>query len=125
MNTRWIKTLFYLSALYDGALALAFLFAYPALFQHYGVTPPPHPGYVQFPALLLLLFAVMFVRIALAPALRRELIPYGIGLKASYCAVVFYSEVTVGIPEMWIPWAWLDLIFGILFILAWRQLKRA
>jgi hypothetical protein len=42
-----IKALFIVSAIYDGLLGAAFLFASGSLFQWFGVTPPNHPGYVQ------------------------------------------------------------------------------
>ncbi len=125
MRGSWIRPLFVVAGLYDGALGVAFLFFARALFQHFGVTPPNHFGYVQFPALLLILFAVMFFAIAANPAGRRELIWYGIGLKAAYSGCVFFYEASEGIPSMWIPWAWADLAFLILFLLAWLQLRGA
>jgi hypothetical protein len=84
------------------------------------VTPPNHPGYVQFSAALLLVFAVMFAAIARQPVRNRGLIPYGILLKVSYCAVVFYHWFTTGIPNMWKPFAVVDFVFLILFVWAWK-----
>ncbi len=51
----------------------------------------------------------------------RELILYGMGLKAAYSALAFWHQLTGGIPFMWIPWAWADLIFLVLFIAAWKS----
>ena len=84
--------------------------------------PPNHPAYVQFPALLLFIFAVMFFRIAADPVRNRELILYGIGLKIAYCGTAFWYQLAGGIPFMWIPWAWADLIFLALFLVAWNKL---
>ena len=120
MSRTWIKAVFWLSAVYDAALGLAFLVAGNALFARFDVPPPNHPGYIQFPALLLLIFACMYARIALAPALRRELMIYGIGLKLAYCGVVFYHQVTAGIPSLWMPFAYADLVFIVLFSAAWK-----
>lgn len=120
----WTKPLFVIAALYDGVLGLAFLFAPMALFAAYGVEPPNHPAYVQFPALLLLIFAVMFLAIARDPLKNRQLIPYGIALKASYAGLAFWHETTRGIPGMWIPWAWADLVFMVVFAYAWLGLRR-
>jgi len=120
MNPRWMKPLFVVAALYDGILGVAVaLFALP-LFNWFGVTPPNHVGYVQFPALLLLIFAAMFWRIAQDPAGNRGLIPYGISLKVAYSFLVFWYQLTSGVPFMWVPWAWLDLGFIVLFVIAWR-----
>lgn len=120
----WTKPFFAFAALYDGLLGLAFLFFHMAIFAHYGVEPPNHPAYVQFPALLLLIFAAMFLRIAADPLKQRSLIPYGIALKASYSGLAFWYAVTWGIPSMWLPWAWADLAFMIVFVLAWLRLRR-
>jgi hypothetical protein len=117
----WIRPLFYVAALYDGLLGLAFLFFPLQIFALYGVEPPNHPAYVQFPALLLLVFAAMFWRIATDPARHRDLMPYGMALKASYCGLAFWYALTQAIPSMWMPWAWADLGFLVAFVLAWRR----
>ncbi len=121
MTTKWIKPFFIIAALYDGILGLAFLFFALPIFNLFGVAPPNHVGYIQFPALLLLIFAVMFFRIAADPIGNRALIPYGIALKVAYSGSVFWHQITGGIPFMWIPWAWADVVFLILFIVALRQ----
>ncbi len=123
MQTRWIRVLFGVAGLYDGVLGVIFLFFPTWLFSLRHVTPPNHNAYVQFPALLLLVFATMFFRIAADPVTRRELILYGCGLKVSYCSVVFWYQITRGLPSMWVAWAWVDLVFLVLFILAGRYLR--
>ena len=122
MNMKWMKALFAASAVYDGIVACVFLFFGPVIFDYFGIERPNHPGYLHFPALLLIVFAVMYWRIASDPERFRDLIPYGIGLKVSYCAVVFYHWFTGGIPALWIPFAWLDFIFVILFVQAWKNI---
>lgn len=124
MNLRWIKWLYVIAALYDALLGASFLLLPGQLFAVFNVTPPGHMMYVLFPALLLLVFAVMFARIAANPVKNRELILYGIGLKISYCAVAFGYEVTEGIPFMWMPLAWADLVFLILFVFTWILLGK-
>jgi len=121
---RWIAPLFITAAIYDGVLGLAFLFAGEAVFQWFGVTPPNHPGYVQFPGALLIVFAVMFGSIARGPARNRNLIPYGILLKVSYCGVVLFHWLTAGIPGMWKPFCIFDFVFLFLFAWAWKSLSK-
>jgi hypothetical protein len=116
----WTRWPFVLSGIYDGVLALALLLFTDAIFHWAGVQPPNHPGYVQFPALLLLTFAAMFFQIARDPVRYRSMMPYGMALKAAYCGTVFYYQITWGVPFMWIPFAWADLAFLILFIFAYR-----
>lgn len=122
MNGKWIKILFLVAALYDGILGVAFIVAPGAIFAMYGVEPPNHMAYVQFPAFLLIIFAVMFYRVAMDPVANRDLILYGCGLKVAYSGLAFWYELTTGIPSMWIPWAWADLVFLVLFVASWRGL---
>jgi hypothetical protein len=123
-KTLSISILFYLAAVYEGVLGAIF-FAFPMfIFERFEVTPPNHPGYVQFPAMLLIVFAMLFINIARNPIVHRNLILYGILLKISYCLVVFGYWFTGGIPWIWKPFAVFDLAFIILFILSWRSLCR-
>ena len=124
MKNKWTRPLFVVAGLYDGILGLAFLLVPVQIFEMYGVTPPNHIAYIQFPALLLIVFSIMFFRIAMDPVGRRELILYGAGLKIAYCAPAFFYDITTGIPSMWMPWAWMDLVFLALFVLAWFALGR-
>jgi hypothetical protein len=121
MRTEWQQWLFRVAAAYDGILGITFLLFWRRFYELFGVTPPNHPGYVQFPALLLVLFGVMFLRISQNPTARRELIAYGIGLKTSYCGLVFWYQLTTGLPSMWIPWAWIDVVFLALFVMALQR----
>jgi hypothetical protein len=121
MNTpRWIRPLFAFAALYDGLLGAAFLVAPGRIFELAGVDLPNHLGYVQFPAALLLVFALMFLRIARDPLANRNLVIYGILLKVAYCVVSGFHWLTSGIPGMWKPFAIVDLAMGIAFLGVWR-----
>lgn len=122
MNEKRVKLLFVIAALYDGILGIAFILFATEIFAFHAVEPPNHIAYVQFPALLLLVFAAMFYRISTDPVKYRELILYGCGLKLSYCILAFGYQITTEIPFMWIPWAWMDVVFLVLFIIAWKSL---
>jgi hypothetical protein len=110
---------------YDGILGIVFLCAPGRVFEAYGTTPPNHPGYVQFPAALLIIFAIMFAMIARDPVNNRRLIPYGILLKLSYCGIVLLHWLDGGIPGMWKPFAIFDLVFLVLFALAFAALGKS
>ncbi|MGA2907297.1 MAG: hypothetical protein ABSE36_06320 [Terracidiphilus sp.] len=124
MSTKWIKFLFVVAGIYDLVFGFASVIAAPQIFRIAGVTPPNHWGYVYFPALLVIIFGIMFLRIAADPAGRLELIHYGMGLKAAYCGVVFWFDLLGNVPRLWIPFAWADLVFFVLFFFAWRALTR-
>ncbi len=124
-SPKWIKPLFTVAGLYDGILGALFLIVPTQLFDAMNVTSPNHIGYVQFPAFLLIIFAVMFFNIAKDPAANRSLILYGILLKISYCAIVFVYTIVGQMPWMWIPFAYCDLAFLVAFIIAKKQLSLA
>lgn len=123
-DTKAISALFVVSAIYDGALGIGFLFAPGRLFELVKVTPPNHAGYVQFSAALLIVFAIMFLAIAKDPKGNKGLILYGILLKLSYCGVVFYYWFTSGIPHVWKPFAVVDLVFLAAFVMACSLLSK-
>jgi hypothetical protein len=116
------RLLFGLAAVYDLVLGIAFLTVPWLVFERCGVTPPNHWGYVQFPAALLIVFAVMFLAIAANPIGNRNLIPYGIGLKLAYCGVSAAYWFGPGIPGMWKPFTIADLVMLLLFAWAWVAL---
>lgn len=123
MTSTAIKALFTVAGIYDGVLGLIFLFLAPTIFARFNITPPNHYGYIVFPALLLLVFAAMFFRIASDPVKYRHMIAYGIGLKAAYAGTAFWYQLQGNIPRMWIPMAWFDLTFLVLFALALRSIQ--
>ena len=124
MNLPTIRALFAMAALYDGALGTAFVVAPSVLFSRFDITPPNHLGYVQFPAALLLVFALMFLHIARDPRKHAPLIPYGMLLKVAYCSVAFVYWLSEDIPWIWKPFALIDLAMLALFAWAWQSLKR-
>lgn len=115
---KWIKPFFVVAGLYDGILGLLFVLVPYQFFKAANVPPPNHVGYVQFPALLLIIFAIMFFNIARNPSANRSLILYGILLKISYSGVVLFHWMSVNIPTIWVVFAFLDLIFLVLFVVA-------
>jgi hypothetical protein len=124
-SAKFIGPLFWIAAAYDGLLGAVFLAAPLAPFDWFSVTPPNHAGYVQFPAMLLIIFGLMFAAIALDPPGKRVLIPYGILLKAAYSGIVFYYWFTSGVPGMWKSFAVIDVVMGVLFVWAYVDLAAA
>jgi len=122
MNEKTMKMFYILAALYDLVLGVAFLVAPVAIYAAYGVEPPNHMAYVQFTGMLLIVFGAMFYQISKDPARNRGLILYGCGLKVSYCSMVFGYMATTGVPAMYVPFAWADLVFLALFIMTYRSL---
>ena len=120
----WIKPVFIIAGLYDAILGILFLMIPNKIFEIFQITPPNHIGYVQFPALLLITFGIMFFQIAKDPITYRHLILYGILLKISYCIVVFTHWLMNNIPFLWVPFAFIDLLFLMLFLMIYSFLKQ-
>ncbi len=123
--TSTVRAVFFVGALYDLGLGIAFLVAGPALYDALGVPPPSHWAYVHFPALLLAVFGLMFLAVAVRPRANRNLIPYGMLLKASYSGVVFAYWFGSGIADLFKPFAVLDLVWLLLFAWAYVSLRPA
>lgn len=123
-NLTWTKVLFYLAFVYDAVLGVAFLLYHDRVFAWFEVTPPNHPGYVQFPGALLIIFGLMFLQVARDPIRSYLLIPYGMLLKVSYCTIVFAYWLSSGLPSMWKPFAVFDLVFLVLFGITYLQLRK-
>jgi hypothetical protein len=120
-----IAGLFYVAGAYDAILGIVFLlFAFP-IYDWFEIPRPNHIGYVQFPAALLIVFGLMFFSIARDPIRNRNLVPYGVLLKVSYCAVVFGHWFTAGLPNLWKPFAFIDVAFGLLFVWAYISVGRS
>jgi len=124
MNIKTVRLLFIIAAIYDGVLGFIFLFWPNLAFQLFEVEPPNHVAYVQFPAILLLIFASMFYRVARNPVGNRFLMLYGVALKTGYSGLVFFHMASTGVPSMWVPWAWADLAFLVLFVMSWNYTGR-
>jgi hypothetical protein len=123
-HPKWISPLFWVAAAYDGILGILFLATPGWVFSTLKVEPPNHMAYVQFPAALLIIFALIFTRIARDPARNREQIVYGILLKIAYCGLTFYYWATMDIPWIWKPFALIDLAMGVLFVAAYALLGK-
>ena len=118
-----IKWLFYISAFYDGVLGAVFLFCPSFPFHYFNVPLPNHVGYVQFPAAILLIFALIFYKIGTNPLKHKDLIKYGILLKVSYCFLTASYWIAGTLPGMWKPFTICDAVMGILYGLSYCSLQ--
>jgi len=116
MKRNWIRPLFVLAALYDFGLGVTFLFAWSAIYSRFGVTPPNHPGYIQFGAAAIAIFGLGFWFVAQAPERNRDIIKLGVLLKLAYAGTVLTYWAQGRMPVMWVPFAWADLAFLVAFV---------
>jgi hypothetical protein len=121
MTLSTVRLLFVIAGLYDFVIGVVFLFFGPQLFDAAGVPHPNHWGYIQFGALLLMIFGVMFFEVARDPVGNRNLIPYGMLLKLSYTGLVAYYWIATDCPWLFKPFVVIDGVMFVLFLLAYVQ----
>jgi hypothetical protein len=121
MTVSTARLLFAVAGLYDFLIGLAFFLAGPQLFNATGTPYPNHWGYAQFGSLMLVIFGIMFFAVAYDPIANRNLMPYGMLLKASYTGIVAYYWVTVDCPWLFKPFAVVDAVMLLLFLLAYGK----
>jgi hypothetical protein len=124
MRVTWVPVIFAVAGVYDLALGLGFFAVGPLVFEAAGVPPPNHWGYVQFAALLVATFGLMFLAVAARPLANRNLIPYGVLLKLSYVGVITFHWATGGVPWLFKPFAVIDAVMLIAFLAAYQVLRR-
>ena len=124
MNRVMIRLLFVVSGLYDLAIGIALLGFGPAVFTRANVPHPNHWGYIQFGCLMLITFGLMFFAVAANPQANRNLIPFGVLLKLSYCGIVGFYWTTTDLPLFFKPFAVIDAVMLVLFLLSYRTLRR-
>ena len=121
MNIATVRLLFAISGLYDFVIGLAFLLFGRQLFDATRVPQPEHWGYIRFGALMLMIFGIMFFAVAGDPVGNRNLIPYGMLLKLSYVGLVSYYWIATGCPTLFKPFAVIDAVMFVLFLIAYLK----
>lgn len=121
MGVSEVRTLFFLAGLYDFLIGLGFFAAGAKIFDLTGVTHPNHWAYVQFAALILMVFGLMFFTIAINPIAHRNLMPFGMLLKICYSGLVLYYWVFEDCPFLFKPFAIIDLVMLALFLTAFLR----
>ena len=121
----WIPVTFYLAALYDGLIGLVGIIAPVQAFRYSGIELPANMIFIQFPALLLIVAAIMFFNLARDPIANKNLIVYAVLFKLVYCVVVFGHAIFGGITFSWLLYAYCDIVFIAAFILAGLHVRKS
>ena len=116
------KSSFLISGIYDFILGLIFLIIPSTAYNYFNVTPPNHWGYVTFSAAMLVIFGIMFLKIAKDPKNNKNFMPYGIMLKIAYIGTVFSYYFTSSIPTIWVIFGVIDFIFLLLFVYSYKRI---
>lgn len=111
------KGLFLVAGLYDFVLGAIFFFFYVSLYEHFGITLPNHPEYVQAPALFIVILGIMFFYVYRSMYKNVDMVKIGILSKAAYSGLAFYHYLFTSLPVVFMIFAWFDLAFLVLFVM--------
>jgi hypothetical protein len=124
MRTENIKLLFRVGGAYDAILGFIFLVSFTPIYNSLNITLPNHAAYVQFAACLVIIFGIGFWFVAQDPIRNRDIIKMGILLKITYSSIVLFHQAFGTMPSVWVPFAWIDILFLILFVNALISINR-
>lgn len=124
MSLDQMKLLFVIAGLYDLLIGAVFLLFGAQLFSAAEIPPPNHWGYLQFAALELIIFGLMFLAVSRDPASQRGMIVYGLLLKASYVGLAGYYWIVGECPRLFQPFVVIDAIMFVLFLIAYTGLGK-
>jgi len=124
MSLKAVKTLFLVAALYDLILGFVFGLFFKPIYTGFAAELPNHAGYIQLAAAYIFIFGIGFLWVSRNPQANTPLISLGILMKLAFVIVVFGHLLFDTIPVFYIPFAVLDLVFLVLFIMARGALKK-
>ena len=124
MSLKTVKSVFMASAVYDILLGLIFGLFYKTVYNTFETTLPNHAGYIQLIALYILIFGVGFWYVAKNPLAHLGIIRLGIMMKIAFIVVVKGHLLFGSVPSFYIPFAVIDTVFLVLFVMAESVVRR-
>lgn len=125
MSLKAVRALFLIASIYDVVAGIGFTFFYKPIYEKFGVDLPNHAGYVQLAGLFVLIFGIGFYLVYLDPPRNLSVVLMGILMKAAFVGVVFYHTFVGSSPQLYVPFAFADLAFFLLFLWAFSSVKKA
>ena len=118
---QWYRTLFWISAVYDLALGIVFLFFFRTVFDWLGIadTLPTQTSFISLIAVFLFVIGVAYVLIALGDLHQnKDLITVGILYKLAYFSVALWYLIDGLYPHIIFFWVFgvADFLFALAMI---------
>jgi hypothetical protein len=113
---RFFKWLFLVAGVYDFVLGALFFLFYVAIYEHFGITLPNHPEYVQAPAAFIVILGIMLFYVFKDMYRNVDMVKIAALSKLAYSGLALYYQQATGLPAVFMVFAWCDLIFLGLFI---------
>ncbi len=111
------RAAFWVGAIYDMVLGVAFFFFWEAIFNTLGVDPPEHTSYIHITAAYVFMQGLGYVYVARNMLRNLDIVRLGIIYKAIYIGMaVYYIAIDELIHEVFAWFAVFDAIFLVLFV---------
>jgi hypothetical protein len=122
---RFHRGVFFLAAVYDLVLGVAFLLLYPRVYASLGIALPSEPAYLQASAAFVLVQGIMYLFVYRNMIRNRDLIVVGAVYKLAYAAVALGHWAAGDLPHsVFAVLGIVDLVFLALFLMALRAVGR-
>ncbi len=119
------RTFFLVAALYDLVLGAVFVVVGEPILTAIGMALPPHIAYVQLVAVFIFVQGLSYWLAYRDPFANLGLVRVGVAYKAAYSGLALYYLVIGQLPSVFfIPWAVVDLLFLIGFVMFLRAASR-
>ncbi|HOW87349.1 MAG TPA: hypothetical protein PKV84_01660 [Candidatus Omnitrophota bacterium] len=117
------KVYFWVVGVYDILLGGAFLLFYKAIYGFFNITPANHPGYIYFPAAVIVAGGIGEFLIAKNPLCNTDLVIVRLLMKLSFAVIIFYYFFKQSVPIIFVIIACLSTISVVksLFFLSWAR----
>src|SRR3989337_193266 len=125
VSSSW-RNFFLVPALYDLILGAVFVVAGEPILTAIGMELPPHIAYIQLAAVFVFVQGLSYLFVYFDPPANLGLVRVGVVYKAAYAGLALWYLVIGLLPSgFFIPWAVVDVLFMIGFLLFLRAATRS
>ena len=115
------RPFFLIAGLYDVLLGLAFFVFGEEILEWVGMELPPHIAYIQLAAVFIFVQGVSYLLVWTDPPRYLGLVMIGVVYKLAYSGLALWYLIIGELPsDFFIPWALIDVVFLIGFLLFLR-----
>lgn len=126
VDWRGWRPFFMIAALYDIILGIAFLLFGEQILEWIGMELPPHIAYIQLAAVFIFVQGLSYLLVWTDPPRYLGLVMIGVAYKVAYAGLALWYLIIGELPSnFFIPWAVIDVLFLIGFLLFLRAAMRS
>ena len=115
------KPFFLIAGLYDVLLGVAFFVFGEQILEWVGMELPPHIAYIQLAAVFIAVQGLSYLLVWVDPPRFMGLVIIGVVYKLAYSGLALWYLIIGELPnDFFIPWALIDIIFLVGFLLFLR-----